>query len=147
MLAAGILAMSSAEAPTAMTLDSLRIHLNVPPVVLTGDPVPVVIRLENGGARPLDLYLRGRTIAFDIFITRADGRPVWQRLKDEIIPAIIQLKTLRPGQVLEVRDEWHQQGSRGEPVGPGTYLVRGMVLTDGPDALETASASLRIIPG
>ena len=130
---------------TAMAPASLRIRLDVPTEVRVGQPVPIVIRLENGGERPLDLYLRGRTIAFDIFVSRPDGHVVWQRLKDEIIPAIIQLKVLRPGEVLELRDEWHQRGNRGERVGPGRYVVRGTVLTDGP-ALETAPASLRIPP-
>ena len=138
--------MSSAATPAAMTPDSLRIQLDVPQAVLVGKPVPIVIRLENVGARPLDLYLRGRTIAFDIFISRADGEPVWQRLKDAIIPAIIQLKTLRPKEVLELKAEWDQRGNQGEPVGPGTYLVRGKVLTDDPVGLETGLASLRIAP-
>lgn len=137
--------MSSAATPAAMTPDSLRIQLDVPEVAPIGKPVPIVIRLENVGARPLDLYLRGRTIAFDIFISRADGQPVWQRLKDAIIPAIIQLKTLRPKEVLELKAEWDQRSNRGEPVGPGAYEVRGAVLTDDPAAFETASASLRIV--
>jgi len=71
---------------------------------------------------------------------------VWQRLKDEIIPAIVQLKTLRPGEVLELTHEWDQLGNDGEPVGPGTYIVRGVVLTDDSAPLETPSASLQIQP-
>jgi hypothetical protein len=130
---------------TATGPDSLRIGLDVPREVSVGHPVPIVIRLENAGTRPLDLYLRGRTIAFDIFITREKGEVVWQRLKDEIIPAIIQLKVLQPGEVLELKDEWRQRSNHGAPVGPGRYLVRAAVLTDGPAALETTSASLRIV--
>ncbi len=128
-----------------MTADSLRISLDVPEMVTAGKPVPVVIRLENGGARPLDLYLRGRKIAFDIFIARVDGQLVWQRLKDEILPAIVQLKALWPGEVLELKEEWDQRDNGGEAVGPGSYIVRGTVLTDGPSPLPTDSASLRIV--
>jgi hypothetical protein len=130
---------------TATAPDSLRIGLDLPREVRTGQAVPIVIRVENTGERPMDLYLRGRTIAFDIFITRSDGQVVWQRLRDEIIPAIIQLKVLRPGEVLELKDEWRQRSNNGEPVGPGSYGVRGTVLTDGPAALETPPASLRIV--
>jgi hypothetical protein len=125
--------------------DSLRLSLDLPREVRAGQPVPIAIRVENTGTRPLDLYLRGRTIAFDIFVTRPKGDVVWQRLKDEIIPAIIQLKVLGPGEVLELKDEWHQRDHRGKPVPPGSYLVRGSILTDGP-ALETRAAPLRIMP-
>lgn len=142
-LAAGMLAASCAG-PQTMTNDSLRITLDVPEEVPAGKPVPIVIRLQNGGSRPLDLYLRGRNIAFDIFITRPDGSVAWQRLKDDVIPAIVQLKTLRPGETLELKHEWDQRNDRGEPVGPGSYMVRGAVLTDGATPLETASAPLRI---
>jgi hypothetical protein len=139
--------LTESDTVTATAPESLRVRLDVPKEVRVGQPVPIVIRLENGGERPLDLYLRGRTIAFDIFITRADGKLVWQRLKDEIIPAIAQLKVLLAGEVLELKDEWYQRDNRGEPVEPGSYLVRGSVLTDGPAPLETAPASLRIVPG
>jgi hypothetical protein len=130
---------------TATAPESLRVRLDVPAEVHVGQPVPIVVRLENNGERPLDLYLRGRTIAFDIFITRTDGQIIWQRLKDEVIPAIVQLKVLRPGEVLELKDEWRQRGNRGAPVEPGRYSVRATVLTDGPAPLETTSASLRIV--
>ena len=127
--------------------NSLCISLDVPREVRVGLPVPIVIRVKNTGTRPLDLYLRGRTIAFDILITRPDGVPVWQRLKDEVIPAIVQLRTLRPGEVLELRDEWSQRGNRREAIGPGSYTVRGTILTDGSRTLDTTPASLRIVPG
>jgi hypothetical protein len=127
-----------------MTPDSLHISLDVPEVVPADKPVPIVIRLKNDSGQPVDLYLRGRTIAFDIFINRADGQLAWQRLKDEVVPAIVQLKTLRPGEVLELKHEWDQRGNKGEPVTPGAYVIRGAVLTDSATALQTGSASLLI---
>jgi hypothetical protein len=136
---------AASDKAIGMPAESLHLSLNVPEQARHGQAVPIVIRLENRGERPLDLYLRGRTIAFDIFVSRPDGHVVWQRLKDEIISAIIQVKVLQPGEVLELKDEWRQRGNRGEPVGPGRYLVRAAVLTDGPAALETTSASLRIV--
>lgn len=127
--------------------DSVRITLDLPPEIHAGQPVPITIRLANIIDRPLDLYLRGRTIAFDIFVTRPNGEVVWQRLKDEIIPAIVQLKTLQPGEVLELRDVWPQRDERGHAVAPDSYLVRGAILTDGPTPLETAPVSLRVAAG
>jgi hypothetical protein len=128
---------------TASVSDSLRISLIAPGEAPPGRSVPIVIRLENIGTRPMDLSLRGRTITFDILITRPDGEIVWQRLRDEVIPAIIQLKVLQPGESLELEAEWNQRDNNGKPVPSGIYSVRGSVLTDGP-ALETHTASLRI---
>ena len=137
-------ARSTDQESVTSTADSLRVSLLIPGEVPAGRPVPIVIRLENTGAGPRDLYLRGRTIAFDIFITRPNGQAVWQRLKDEVIPAIVQLKALSPGEVLELEHHWDQRGNHGEPVAPGAYMVRGAILTEGSPRLETAIASLRI---
>jgi hypothetical protein len=138
---------ADSDTVTALAPESLHIRLDVPAETRTGRAVPIVIKLENRGERLLELYLRGRTITFDIFIATADGQPVWQRLKDEVIPAIIQLRTLRPGEVLELKEQWDQRGDDGEAIIPGSYMVRGVILTDGPRPLETAPASLRIVPG
>lgn len=137
----------SESAVTAIsTPDSLRLQLVSPAEVRAGATVPLTVRLENVGSRPLDLYLRGRTIAFDIVVTRATGDTVWRRLQDEIIPAVIQFRALAPGEVLELRHDWDQRDNRGRPVAPGDYVLRGSVLTDAPAALETALAPLRIVP-
>jgi len=157
-LAAGLLALSCAGRAGGLPKvgidqdivrepsDSLRISLDLAREVRTGEPVPIAIRLENTGKRPLDLYLRGRTIAFDIFVNRPDGTVVWQRLENEIIPAIIQLKVLQPGEVVVLKDKWTQRDNQAKPVAPGSYVVRGAVLTDGLAPLETPPASLRVLP-
>ena len=125
--------------------DSLRLSLDVPREARAGAPVPMALRVENAAARPLDLYLRGRTIAFDLVVERADGRPIWRRLEGEMVPAIVQLRTLAPGEVLELRARWNGRTARGAPA-PGDYVVRGLLLTDGPDPLATPAAPLRILP-
>lgn len=138
---------SSDQDTLAIDSDSVRISLHLPREVRSGQTIPISIRVENTARRPLDLYLRGRTIAFDIFVTRPNGEVVWQRLKEEIIPAIVQLKTLQPGEVLELRDVWPQRDERGHAVAPDSYLVRGALLTDGPTPLETAPVLLRVVDG
>ncbi len=40
---------------------------------------------------------------------------------------------------LELEHEWNQRDNRGRPVGPGSYVVRGTVLTDGPAGLGECS--------
>jgi hypothetical protein len=104
-----------------------------------------VIRLENVGETSLELYLRGRAIAYDILIRNEAGAVVWNRLEGEIIPGIIQVKVLEANEVLELSHEWHQRTNSGGAVEPGVYSATGIVLTDGPDPFSSAPKPLLII--
>lgn len=127
--------------------DSLRLDLELPAQARAGAELSITLRVRNVTNRPLDLTLRGRTIAFDIVVTRADGSTAWRRLQDEIIPAIIQLRTLAPGEAFALRTEWSQRTNTGELVGPGTYMVQGFLLTDSPQPLKSPAVALRILGG
>ena len=129
---------------TAPPPDPLRLELDIPAEARVGSTVPITLRVENIGGRPLELYLRGRTITFDIVVRRADGEVVWRRLEHEIIPAILRLEVLTPHQVLELRADWSLETSAGVPVTPGPYVLQGLLLTEGP-ALRTAPVTLRVI--
>jgi hypothetical protein len=107
--------------------------------------IPIVLRLENKGAAPLQLYLRGRAIAFDIVIRDAAGEVVWRRLEGETIPAIIQFKLLRGGEVLELPHEWDQRTNRRELVEPGYYTAQGTLLTDRPEPITSAPKRLLVL--
>jgi hypothetical protein len=107
--------------------------------------VSITLRLANVGAQPLDLYLRGRTIAFDVSVTRGDGGAVWRRLAGEIVPAIIQYVPLAVGEVLEFRTEWDQRTKSGKPIEPGLYTVQGFLPTDAPDPLATDAVQVRVV--
>jgi hypothetical protein len=111
--------------------DSLQLEIQAPARVVRGAAVAIVLRVANVSGRDLDLYLRGRTVAFDIVVMDDGGNTVWRRLDGDIIPAIIRLETLRAGNALELRDEWLQVTQHGEPAPAGTYLVRGELLTEG----------------
>jgi hypothetical protein len=108
--------------------------------------VPFAIRLENVGETNLELYLRGRTIAYDIVIRNEAEAVVWNRLHGEIIPGIIQVKVLDSGETLELSHEWHQRTNRGETVAPGLYTAQGIVLTDGPEPLASPRTQFLIVP-
>ena len=111
-----------------------------------GSKVPITIRLRNSGDSPLELYLRGRTIAFDIVIADAIGRVVWRRLEGEVVPGIIQFKLLGAREALDLSHDWDQRTNRGASVGPGEYTARGILLTDGPEPLTSAPVPFRIVP-
>jgi hypothetical protein len=111
--------------------DTVRLRLDAPEAMPPGAPVPIVLRVENVTGRPLELHLRGRTIAFDLVVSDLEGSVVWRRLHEAIIPAILRLESLEPEGTLELFDSWSQRSNDGDPVEPGLYTVRGELLTDG----------------
>jgi hypothetical protein len=102
--------------------------------------------LTNLGRRPVTAYLQGRPVAFDVIVSLHDGSVVWRRLKGAVVTAVLQVRTLAPGEVLEFRDTWRQRTNSGAPVGPGEYLVVGVLPADPPAELRTHAARLRILP-
>jgi hypothetical protein len=131
---------------TVVSVDSPTVTLKVPREVRARDSVPMTVHVTNATSQPLTLYLRGRPIAFDLVVTGADGTVVWRRLEGAMISMVLQVRTLSPGEALELRDVWPQTTRAGAPIPPGEYTVRGEVLTDTPRPLATPSAPLRILP-
>ncbi|MEA2712125.1 MAG: Intracellular proteinase inhibitor [Gemmatimonadales bacterium] len=127
-------------------LGPMTLHLVMPARVRVGEGVPITLRLTNAGRRAADVYLQGRPAAFDIVVTRRDGTPVWRRLEGAVVPAVLQVRSLAPGAVLEFRDSWPQRTNLGAAVEPGDYLVTGVLPTDPPAELRTRPAPLRILP-
>lgn len=128
------------------TSDSLAFSVHVPDSVRAGEPVPITLRIRNRTGDPVQLHLLGRTIAFDIVVTREDGTPVWRRLEGQSVQSILQLRTLAPGETLELSDRWDQRGRGGAAVPPGLYHVHGELPTDEPEPLRTPPAPLLILP-
>jgi hypothetical protein len=128
-----------------VSADTLRLRIQAPEVVAPGERVPMTLRVENLSGGALDLYLRGRTIAFDLVVTRPDGSIVWRRLEGAVVPAILRIETLGADGVLELNDSWDQRSDTGARVPPGDYLVRGELLTEG-EPLATPETLLRIEP-
>jgi hypothetical protein len=124
--------------------DSLSFTLVAPHTVRRGEPVPVVLHLTNTSARTVNLYLTGRTIAFDIIVTGADGHVVWHRLEHVTGQQIVQVKTLAPRETFELKDVWHQRTNAGARVSPGDYTLTGVIPTDR-ESLRTVPVPLRIM--
>ena len=127
------------------TPDSLELLLLAPDSVRAGAPIRFTLRLTNRGAAPLDVYLRGRTVTFDVAVADSGGTVVWRRLEGETIPAIALLRTLAPAERLDLTAEWDQRTNAGAPVRPGAYTVRGLLLVEGPPR-ATAPVALVITP-
>ena len=119
--------------------DALRLTLIAPAETRAGARVPFTLRVENTSARPLELALRGREIAFDVIVSTTDGAIVWRRLDGAVIPGILQLRVLGPGEHLDLRASW-------ESATPGSYFARGALLTDEPSPRETPLVRVRVLP-
>ena len=125
--------------------DSITFTVVAPQSVGRGEAVPITLRLTNTGARTLNLYLTGRTITFDIIVTRADGHVVWHRLQHVTSQQIVQVKTLAPGERFELKDVWHQRTNAGARVSAGDYTLTGVIPTDR-EPLRTVPLRLQIRP-
>ena len=129
--------------PPPQRQGSLRFVVVVPRSVRLGEPVPVTLRLTNAGNQKVDLYLLGRRITFDIIVAGPDGRVVWRRLEGASSQQILQVKTLAPGETLELKDVWTQRTNAGGLVPLGVYTVQGVLPTDAAP-LQTVPVRLRI---
>jgi len=106
------------------------LQLSLPNESRVGSAVPLVLALRNTTALPLELGLQGRTIVFDVIVTGPSGSEIWSRLHGQFLPAILQLRVLQPGEVLELSDHWDQRDNAGRPVPPGSYQVQGVLPTE-----------------
>ena len=131
-----------ATLPAGERADSMRVELEVPRNVAAGQPVPVTLRISNTSDHSIDLYLQGRAIAFDVIVQRG-SEVVWRRLEGATVPSILQIRTLAPGEVLELKETWKQENNAGGRVDPGDYTVSGAVLTDR-EPLQAPPVPLRI---
>ncbi|MDQ4075403.1 MAG: BsuPI-related putative proteinase inhibitor [Chloroflexota bacterium] len=128
------------------SLDSVRVNVEVPETVHAGKLVPITLRLQNISDQPVDVYLKGRPVAFDITVAREGREVVWRRLEGTTMSMVLQIRRLAPGEVVELTDTWNQQTNAGEPVSPGRYTIQGVLLTEAPQPLVTSPTTLRIVP-
>lgn len=119
-----------------------RLDLEAPTRATAGEPVALVLRLRNPTADSQTVYLRGREITFDLVVTDSAGRPVWRRLEGAVIPAMLQVRTLAPGEVVVLATAWSGRDQDGAPVPAGRYELRASLLTD---AAPITSPPARIV--
>ena len=125
---------------------ALRVELVAPAAVRSGEPVTVTIRITNPSDKPIDAYFVGREIAFDIVVRKGDSSVVWRRLKGRAVHMVLQVRTLQPGEKIELGDIWQQQSDAGGVAAAGSYTVEGVVLGQGKEAMRTEPKKLEIRP-
>ena len=101
------------------------------------------LTLRNVSDGTVNLVLGGRP-PYDFEVSTPDGEQVWHWKCGKIINQPLDGKTLEPGEELEFVGEWEQVDNRGEPVPPGTYLVRAVLNLDPPEKLVTEARELQV---
>ncbi len=134
----------NASTVTPAQADSLILQLDAPAEAPAGTAVRLKLTLRNSGKQPVSVMLGGRPPS-DFVVTAPDGAEVWRWSTDQVIQAILEMKTLQPGEQLEYSAEWPARDSRGTLVSPGRYKVRGVLNTDPPEKIETSPKELVLV--
>ena len=119
--------------PDEAFLSAVDYSLEVAPQASYGETVEIKLILRNVNDEPVRFVLGDRP-PFDFVVSTADGEQVWHWKCAKIINQPMDGKTLEPGEELEFVGEWEQVDNRGEPVPPGTYLMRGVLNVGRPNA-------------
>lgn len=105
------------------TGDTVDVILSAPHAAAVGDDVPISIVVQNNRDRSVSLSLTGRELVYDIVVANADSTVVWQRLQDQTVQQILQLRTLPPHGSFTLYDRWI-------PMEPGNYIIGAQLPTD-----------------
>lgn len=116
--------------------------MTAPRQVFAAGTLAVILGLKNTSDHSVDLYLRGRSMTFDLQILDARQKVILSRLGDTPIPAILHIKTLAPRQSLSRGIEWKLDP--GVRLGPGAYMLRAELLLEG-GSITSNIASIAVI--
>ena len=132
------------ESPGETFLRAVHYSLDMVPQASYGETVRMKLTLRNVSDEPVSFSLGGSP-PHDFVVTTLDGEQVWHWKCSRIILALLGNETLEPGEALEFTGEWEQVDNRGEPVPPGTYLVRGILDLELPERLVTPAHELEVL--
>ncbi len=100
--------------------------------------------MRNDSDDPVSFYLGGR-LPYDFVASTHDGEQVWHWKCAKITLLLLDSQTLEPGEELEFVGEWEQVDNRGEPIPPGTYLVRSVLNLDSPEKPVPEAHELEVV--
>jgi hypothetical protein len=156
LLLSGLVGCGPTNAPPQITLlpvgadvpEPLHLGLEMPPEVAVDQPVRLRLVLENTGDFPIEVGLAASSEAFDIVVETPEGTVVWRRLEGVVIPAVLRLRTLQPGQAIGFVDTWQQTTNDGRAVPTGSYQVRGeLPIAGGTQGWTTKEGTIQIARG
>ena len=132
------------------SIQPLRVHVAAPRRAVVGTAVPIKLVVSNSGRTKVQVLQAVPPPAFDLTITRKDGRVVWQRLPpDAVLATAGLLYSLAAGQSHDVETiSWDQRDLHGRQVEPGRYEIQGTfygrVAYSGHSEIQSDTVSLLI---
>ena len=132
------------------SIQPLRVHVAAPRRAVVGTAVPIKLVVSNSGRTKVQVLQAVPPPAFDLTITRKDGRVVWQRLPpDAYLATAGLLYSLAAGQSHDVETiSWDQRDLHGRQVEPGRYEIQGIfygrVAYSGHSEIQSDTVSLLI---
>ena len=130
--------------PNEAFLRAVDYSLEVEDQVSYGETVQMKLKLRNVSDESITFYLGGGP-PHDFVVSTPDGKQVWHWMCAKFTLLALYIRTLEPGEEMEFTGEWEQVDNRGEPVPPGTYLVRGVGNMEPPEKLVTPPHELEIV--
>ena len=139
-----IVPLDPGEPPDETFLRAIHYSLDVASQVSYGETVRMKLTLRNISDAPVMVPLGGEP-PHDFVVATPDGEPIWYWECTQIILSILDGDTLEPGEELDLVGEWEQVDNWGEPVPPGTYLVRGLLNMEHPQKLVTPAHEVEVL--
>lgn len=113
---------------TAVTVPSpLLLILQSPEYVSLGTAVPLRLVLKNLGDQKITIGLPGIESQRADFVVSSGGKEIWSKLHGATMMDVSLVKPLGPGDSTVFDAVWAQRDNRGNRVGPGTYMIQGVV--------------------
>ena len=108
-----------------------------------GETVPMKLTLKNSSDAQVRFYTG--SLPHDFVVATVHGQEVWHWRCGKIFPAVLVERNLGPGEELVLVGKWEQMNNWGEPVPPGTYLIRGMLILSPAGILATPPQELKVL--
>lgn len=102
----------------------LRLTLELPKEVLSGESLSLKLKIENTSDRVLNLKIG--YAPYDFIVTTPDNTEVWRWSHGKAFPLMTQPLLLQPGEIKEYSETWDQLDNEGYPIPPGIYFVKGI---------------------
>lgn len=134
-------ACSDSSTPAEPRPARARLTLTLPSTTVEpGQKVPVTLTLLNDGDEPLQMTF-GSSCQVDL-VVESGGSTIWSLMARVLCAAQVTSFTLQPSQQVVYNLEWDQTKDEGGLAQPGTYTMRGILLTG--ERPQSAPATLTI---
>lgn len=111
----------------AFSEEGLRLELAADRAVYrVGEPVELTLAATNSGSAPVTLTAPSSQL-YDFAILNDSGA-VWRWSRGRMFLTVLTPLTIRPGEVRTFKEKWDQRDQSGRQVGPGDYVVEGLLI-------------------